>query len=238
MRRSPSDIIFDDVAQAGGVSPFSERLPACSPNAFDSPAWFEAEPAKLEPLFQPQEAEVICDPENDPRVRDSWQRLKSDVAAKAESDAQAIVDEAKSAYAAGLARLDEAVAQVNRVVASDVVELALTITKELVGFAAATDKTILAEAVTSALDSIPRDHKVVVRVNPSDLEYLENDGLLAGQDHIEVVADAELHCGGCIVDCGQRVIDASVSTRVDAVRASLVAVVAIGDGEETEQESD
>jgi flagellar assembly protein FliH len=100
-------------------------------------------------------------------------------------------------------------------------ELALLAAQHLVQAELAVKPERIAEIVEGLLARVRRAERAVVRVHPDDVEALtrwRNDAQLA---HVELEADDSLGRGGCVVLTPIGTLDASLETRIDALRAAL-----------------
>jgi flagellar assembly protein FliH len=91
---------------------------------------------------------------------------------------------------------------------------------------AASDRRAVRSAVRQAIRQTAADRNLVVRVSPADHAWLapELDGLLPehGSRRIDIVADARLHAGGCIVDSGAGAIDARFDVQLENLKRVLL----------------
>jgi len=100
-------------------------------------------------------------------------------------------------------------------------ELALLAAQHLVQAELTLKPERIAEIVESLLVRVRRAERAVVRVHPDDLAALErfrSDRELA---HVELESDPSLARGGCIVATPIGTLDASLETRVQALREAL-----------------
>lgn len=128
-------------------------------------------------------------------------------------------------FAESIAKLDAAVASAREVLAQDAVAIGLLVAKQLVTHLAAADGKAVTELVLGALKEVPDDEGVVVRVSVDDLPRVEL--VLAGSKRaaIDVVGDATLAAGDCIVQSDGLVIDARLQHRLDGIGEVLRAKI-------------
>jgi flagellar assembly protein FliH len=166
----------------------------------------------------------------------------AEIVAKAEADAAAIAAEAaahgqQQGYAAGLAAAEAQIAPVREALAAVVdgvvaaeerflaaaelrsVELALALAEKIVGAALDIQPELVVEIVTGALRrSIERD-RLVVEVNPDDVELVRasvtETADRLGVGRLEVVAERRVARGGCVVRTTEGEIDARISEQLD-----------------------
>jgi flagellar biosynthesis/type III secretory pathway protein FliH len=166
----------------------------------------------------------------------------AEIVAKAESQAAAIAAEAaaqgqQQGFAAGLAAAETQIAPVREALAAVVdgvaaaeerfvaaaelraVELALALAEKIVGAALEVRPELVVEVVTGALRrSVDRD-RLVVEVNPDDVELVRDSVTEAadrlGVGRLEVVAERRVARGGCVVRTSEGEIDARVTEQLD-----------------------
>ena len=106
------------------------------------------------------------------------------------------------------------------------VELGLAIAEQAMGAAIAADPEVVLEAVRGALRRIVERERIVVLVNPDDLEIVR-EGLasvtdaLGGVEHAEVQAERRVARGGAVVRTTEGEVDASVDARLQRAREVL-----------------
>lgn len=105
----------------------------------------------------------------------------------------------------------------------DVIELAMQLATELIGRELrATDQPVL-DALARAMQLVPERRTPVVVVHPDDAavtsEVLGADPQWRGT--VEVVADASIEPGGCVLEVGECRIDGQIATAIDRMRDAL-----------------
>ncbi len=175
------------------------------------PAWLS--------VFEPPEPEPEPEP---PAPRIDVAKLRAEIEAEAERAARARYDESCTRYLAGFQRLEQAVAEARRVEAETTVSLALVVARELCGHELKVDEHALREAIDRALHGGP-DDVVRVRVSPRDFDRLKVEPLVS--DQVSLEPDPALAPGGFVVESDREVLDASVESRLEALRAGLIDVL-------------
>lgn len=190
------------------------------------------------------------EPPPPPRAPRSDAQEVMDVLAQAQAEAEHLRESAVAeGFAAGradaLAALEPALAALTQAV-EDVreqkldaavelerraVELGLALAGKIVGGVLAADPERVVEAVTGALRGIVERERVLVLVNPEDLEIVTEaiEGMrasLGGIDHCVVEAERRVGRGGCIVQTSVGDVDARVETKLE--RAGEVVASALG----------
>lgn len=88
------------------------------------------------------------------------------------------------------------------------------------------DEKIIADVLRNALKEVHSKQKVVIRLNPSDMEVARNFGkeLIEKIDSVEGIklkSDSAITEGGCIVETNIGSLDATVETRLRAVHEKI-----------------
>jgi flagellar assembly protein FliH len=77
------------------------------------------------------------------------------------------------------------------------------------------------EVARAALASLPPG-PVIVRVHPEDEEFMRDaTGLRSGQKGTEVLTDASVGRGGCVISCGGTTVDARVAEALARAKAAF-----------------
>ncbi len=115
-----------------------------------------------------------------------------------------------AAVRAGVAALDARDAPIFRDVDHTVATMAVQIAEALVGRHLEVGELPALDAVQRALALAPRHSEAIVRLHPDDARRLPDlsDALPGGA--VQVVADPSVEVGGCIVEAGNRTIDAQL----------------------------
>ena len=185
-----------------------------------------------------------------PRPKRSDAEEVMDVLAQAQAEAEQLRDAAiAEGFAAGradaLAALEPALAALVQAVedvreqqlqAADelerrAVELGLALAKKVVGGTLEVKPEKVIDTVTGALRGIVERERVIVLVNPDDLEIVREamEGIrasLGGMEHCVVEAERRVGRGGCLVRTPVGDIDARVETKLE--RAGEVVAAALG----------
>jgi len=106
--------------------------------------------------------------------------------------------------------------------ATELVELALIIARELVGAEVRRDPAPLVHLVERCLDEVAGESSIAVRLHPADRAAL----LAARPDlgktpDLRLLEDPSLSRGGCAVESSRRLVDARLEERLDSVRDGL-----------------
>ncbi len=109
---------------------------------------------------------------------------------------------------------------------ADILELAVKIARKAVAGELASNKDVILQLVSSALQECSEKNGAVIRVSPSDSEYLnENRDQLAtmaeGAGDIEIKPDSMIKPGDCIIETPLGSIDAGAATRMDKMEEAI-----------------
>ena len=113
-------------------------------------------------------------------------------------------------------------ADMHRQAHTAVLDLALRIAEKLVHRVIEVDRTTVIDQLGQALSYVICSHDVTVRICPDDRSILEEamPDLLtefSQFEHVRLVDDAKVGCGGCVVTYGQGQIDATIGRQIDRV---------------------
>jgi flagellar assembly protein FliH len=202
--------------------PLADLLRRAEP-AVVVPSWMSAAPPTPAPMFSsPSPAPPILDEAEVAR------RLAEAVEeARAEGERQGWA-KAEADVAAAIARLGDALGKIDataramaRPFATELVELALLVARELVGAEVSRDPAPLVHLVERCLDDVAGESQIIVRLHPADRAAL----LAARPDlvrpDLRVIEDASLARGGCAVESTRRLVDARLEERLDKMRDGL-----------------
>ena len=131
-----------------------------------------------------------------------------------------------AALAAAAEQLQALRADAAASVEADAVDLALRIAEQAVGAAIAADPELVVEAVRGALRRLVERDRVLILVNPDDLELVRDHvarlvGELGGIEHCEVQAERRVRPGGAIVRTSEGEVDATLETKLARAREVL-----------------
>jgi flagellar assembly protein FliH len=153
-----------------------------------------------------------------------------------EGYARGLADGERKAAATANARVEDAVAVLNRVatqmheVASlapavleeNIAALAVIVARQIVAREVSLDRELVADLVRRALTEFPIDQSVRIRVHPLDLALvtLNSDGAkdmgpITNNRDVSWLADPRLARGGCLVEGRDRIVDGRVDTALE-----------------------
>jgi flagellar assembly protein FliH len=142
------------------------------------------------------------------------------------AQAQSQLDGPASALAAAADQLQALRADAATSVEADAVDLALRIAEQALGAAVAVDPELVVEAVRGALRRLVERDRVLILVNPDDLELVRDHasrlvGELGGIEHCEVQAERRVRPGDAIVRTSEGEVDATLETKLARAREVL-----------------
>jgi flagellar assembly protein FliH len=140
--------------------------------------------------------------------------------------AQAQLDGPASAMAAAAEQLQAMRGDAAASVEPAAVELALRIAEQALGAWLVADRGVVVEVVRGALRRLVERDRVLILVNPDDLEVVRDHaarlvGELGGIEHCEVQAERRVRPGGAIVRTAEGEVDATLETKLARAREVL-----------------
>jgi flagellar assembly protein FliH len=207
-------------SETAPLAPLAQKLPQGRPAA-PAPAWMGGAAPAAQPLFPAPEPAAVDPAEVERQI----EAARADARAEGERQGWAA---AQADIAAALARLGEALDQVgaaaramSRPYASELVELALIVARELVGAEVRRDPGPLVRLVERCLEDVAGESSITVRMHPADRAALLAARPDLARADLRLVEDARLARGGCAVDSTRRLVDARIEERLDQVRDGL-----------------
>ena len=108
----------------------------------------------------------------------------------------------------------------------ETVELALAIAKKIVGHEVSVNNELVFKVVRKALKKVADHDRIVIRINPSDLEVCKRaefqlSDLVDNSESIIFEEDDKLDRGGCIIETGLGDIDARIEKQLRVVEETF-----------------
>lgn len=101
---------------------------------------------------------------------------------------------------------------------AQLVDLAIAVARKVIQAELATDPTLVRQCVQAALRAIGDSPLAVLHLNPEDIELLQDVWTELrqrfGEGGLQIVPDARIQRGGCIVDTEARTVDAQIESRL------------------------
>lgn len=131
-----------------------------------------------------------------------------------------------STQIASAAELDRA--QLIEAVEPELVNLVIAITRRIVQAELTTDPTLVRRCVQAALRTVGDSPTAVLHLNPEDVEILqevwEELRQRFGDGGLQLVSDARIQRGGCIVDTEIRTVDAQIESRLEEIQRQFLRI--------------
>lgn len=108
-----------------------------------------------------------------------------------------------------------------------VVRLAHAVASQILQREVATDRELIVRTVRRAIDSLAERTRLMVRLNPADMEAIRNHKVsmleaIDGIEHLELIADDAISPGGCVAESETLQADARLELQLErALRAML-----------------
>ena len=108
----------------------------------------------------------------------------------------------------------------------EILDLAFEIAGKILGHEIKERPKSIAEIVHTALLQVVDCQKITVRANPNDLSYLQNlradlAGKLSQDARIELISDASVEAGGCVIDTEKGSLDARIDSQLETMKSNL-----------------
>ncbi len=177
----------------------------------------EAEAAKLL-----DEARSKADMEAAAIKEDAWQRGYAEGMEAAAEQSKALLEEADRIRQTAAEDYESILAGME----ADILELSVKIARKAVAGELTANRDVILQLAASALKECSEKNSAVIRVSPSNAEYLkENMDRLAamaeGAGDAEIKADSAMKPGDCIIETPLGNIDAGAETRLDKIEEAI-----------------
>jgi len=125
-----------------------------------------------------------------------------------------------------LSELEKVKKQIYLKAEKETVGLALAVAKKIVCHEIVTNQEVVLDVVKKALKQVMDHEKIVIKMNPSDLRFIESADVRVTKldDDLEDVtlqADNAIQNGGCIIETGLGQIDARIEKQIQAVEEAF-----------------
>jgi len=182
-------------------------------------------------LVDPTLEAVVAEAVEQARVA-GWEQGRSEGREAGRQEAAAQMDAAErhheqewvqtlSALRVSIAALDARDAPVFQDIENAVAAMAVEIAEVLVGRHLEVGKGSALDSVRRALALAPRQSAAIVRLHPDAMPQLSDVTGALPSGSVTIVADASIEIGGCIVEAGNRTIDAQLGTALQRLRELL-----------------
>ena len=162
----------------------------------------------------------------------------------AEGKAQGLSDGQETGFKLGTKKIEplmsaikEALIQLNaireetyRQLEKEVVELAIAIAQKVICREIATDRETVVCVAKEALAKVDDPGKVKIRINPSDLKFINETkyqlaNLIPDVNNVTFEAEENIQSGGCIIETELGEIDARIEKQLQAVKESFLSTM-------------
>jgi flagellar assembly protein FliH len=206
------------------LTPLADKLGQARPGAA-APAWMSVAAPAPQPLFAADPVPVAPAVVDEAEV--ARQIAEATAAGRAEGEKQGWAT-GEADVAAAIGRLGEALGRIEaaaraavRPYATELVELALIIARELVGAEIRRDPAPLVQLVERCLDDVAGESSITLRLHPADRAALVAARPELVRADLRIVDEPNMARGGCAVESARRLVDARLEERLDNVRDGL-----------------
>lgn len=116
-------------------------------------------------------------------------------------------------------------ARILRTSEEGVIELALAVAEKVVHKCLVEDRSLIVSMVKGALECVDVLEVIRIRVNPEDLEILQShwreEQFGAIGTDVELVPDASVQIGGCIIDTRKSIVDAQIEAKLAEIERAF-----------------
>ena len=171
------------------------------------------------------------------RLEDIAKKAYAEGFAQGEGDAQALAAQQTAPLVAALenviAELTATRQKLQRQIESEVVDLALHVSRKIVGQTLATTPELVAGIVRAALKNVEDPEKITIRLNPADIGHIQSTPgrkILEGSaERFQFEEDESIEAGGCLVQTEYGEIDARLEKQFQAIEEAFrAATMGIG----------
>lgn len=146
---------------------------------------------------------------------------------KAHEEAKAICDQIQQAWIHAAEQWDAMRHDMISEAQQSLLKLAMLTAEKIVQRVQTTDPTLIQSQVNAALEYVVAPCAVTIHISPEDrpqLEALLPEMLnqLTSAEHVNLVEDASIQRGGCMVDYGRGRIDARIETQLEQMIQTLI----------------
>ena len=144
------------------------------------------------------------------------------------ADLRQLGEPAVEALSEAIQRMRELEARTADAVEHHAVVLAIEIAEKVVAGAIEVEPERVLDVVRGALRAIVERERLVIHVNPEDLEIVregldELTGALGGIEHVDVQEERRVPRGGCVVRTTVGEVDARIDTKLEQAREAVMA---------------
>lgn len=171
-------------------------------------------------------ARIIAAAEENSRMIEEAAREKGlqEIEQKIIAGTEENLSEIRRDFAESIERIASLQKEISERVEKDLVELSLEIAKKIVGREVKVDREIALTLVRVSLQKLDERTDARIHLNPEDFEYVaEHRRRLEFRGTLELVEDASISVGGCLVETGTGDIDARIEAQFEEIAHGLLA---------------
>jgi flagellar assembly protein FliH len=148
----------------------------------------------------------------------AYERGLSDGRLQATHEADRTLHQAIEALKEATRRADDYRKQLSAHFAEHLQVLAVAVARQIIGREVALDPSLIASLVKRALEHVPFDDAIKVRLHPEDLALLDTGTLVEpGRGRTQWIGDPEVGRGGCVIEGPTRLIDGRIDRALLAI---------------------
>ncbi len=111
----------------------------------------------------------------------------------------------------------------------DILKLAVKIAMQVIHSEITLNRDVIMNVVADAINKITDREQVIIKVNQTDLDRVKDhkediEDMLDGAKNLSIVAEKRVEPGGCIIETKVGLVDARVSTKVEAIESAFMKV--------------
>ena len=167
-------------------------------------------------------------------IRQNAEEYAAEIVREAHQNAKELKESGyREGFESGLAEVIENVVATAKVrehavneAEEQIIDLSVAIAKKIIGKELASREDAVIDIVESGIRHVRHKHKLLLRVNPLDVELvvLESEKLekRTGGRYIDVVPDTSVSAGGCIIESESGTVDARIETQLRVLQKALL----------------
>lgn len=136
------------------------------------------------------------------------------------------IDKTLNQFSSALSEISRLRKQIYADTEAEIVELALSIARKIVGCEIETNPGLIAGVLTQALEKVETHQNVSVRINPKDLDFIKYSDLqvadtIESPEAIKIIEDPAISRGGCLVQTESGEIDARIEKQINVIEEAF-----------------
>ncbi|MFC1517666.1 FliH/SctL family protein [Candidatus Margulisiibacteriota bacterium] len=111
----------------------------------------------------------------------------------------------------------------------EILKLGVKIAQQIIHSEITLNRGVIMNVVSDAISKITDREQVIIKVNQADLEQVKDfkddiEDMLDGAKNLSIVSDKKIEPGGCVIETKIGLVDAKVSTKVEAIEKAFMKV--------------